>query len=45
MNGKADGGRLYKFVVNGQKMNAGSYTVMMKVDGEVLRNRVVITGK
>jgi hypothetical protein len=45
MNGKADGGRLYKFVVNGQKMNAGTYTVMMKVDGEVLRNRVVITGK
>ena len=45
MNGQADAGRLYKFNVNGGKLNTGTYTVMINVDGEVMRSRMVITSK
>ena len=45
MDGQADAGRLYKFNVNGGKLNTGTYTVMINVDGEVMRSRMVITSK
>ena len=45
MNGNADAGRLYKFTVNGGKLDTGSYTVMLKVDGEIMRSRMIIAGK
>jgi hypothetical protein len=45
MNGQADAGRLYKFNVNGGELNTGTYTVMINVDGDVMRSRMVITSK
>ena len=45
MNGTADAGRLYKFSVDTQRLNTGTYTVRMIVDGEVMTNRMVVTGR
>jgi hypothetical protein len=45
MNGNADAGRLYKFTVNGGKLDTGSYTVMLNIDGEIMRSRMIIAGK
>jgi hypothetical protein len=45
MNGTADAGRLYKFPVDTQRLNTGTYTIRMIVDGEVMTNRMIITGR
>ncbi|MEZ4800189.1 MAG: T9SS type A sorting domain-containing protein [Flavobacteriales bacterium] len=44
LDGNIDGGRLYKKLINGDKLNAGTYTIMVKVGDEILRNRIIITG-
>jgi hypothetical protein len=44
-NGVADGGRAYQWDIDAGRFDAGSYTIMMKAGSEVLRERLVITGK
>lgn len=45
MRGNADGGRLYKFTVETDALNTGTYTIRMIVDGEMYNQRMMITGR
>ncbi len=44
MNGKADGGRLYNWDVNARDLNAGMYTVSLKVGDKVINEKLMILG-
>ena len=45
MQGPADGGRLYKQQIPVNALRAGTYTVMMRVDGEVYNQKLVIINR